>query len=395
MSAAGLFAPREAADPYPRYRALRESDPVHWDDPLGAWVFTRYRDVERVLRDSRFGVQRLDPRKLKQGPISSLRRSMFLFRDPPDHGRLRALARATFHPRRLRCVRPRIEAICTELLGELAREPEAELVEGLAYTLPVRVISELLGLPHDCHLHLRALSDSLARHLVGIDAPKHELVAAETGLRELSSLLEDVIALRRARPRDDGISALVAAHERGAQSGRELLGTCLLLFLAGHETTASWIANGLGALLCDRRAWDRLRSAPQLGGAIGAAVEELLRFESPIQATRRFASAPVEVGGRRLARGDTVFAVLGSANRDPAAFDTPDRLVLERRPNRHLAFGSGAHACLGAPLARLEAQIAIAGFVRHFPSCEALPGGMQWKPSTNLRGLARLDVRLS
>jgi cytochrome P450 len=368
---------------------------VHWEEALGAWVFTRYRDVERILRDSRFGVQRLDERQPTRAPTSSLRRSMFLFRAPPDHGRLRALARATFHPRRLRSVRPRIEAISSELLDELGREPEAELVESFASALPVRVISELLGLPRDCHLHLRALSDSLARHLVGIDAPKHERVEAERGLQELSSLLEDAIAFRRARPRDDGISALVAAHERGAQSGRELLGTCLLLFLAGHETTASWIANGLGALLSDRRAWDRLHSAPHLGGEIGAAVEELLRFESPIQATRRFASTRVEVGGRRLARGDLVFALLGSANRDPAVFDAPDGLMLERRPNRHLAFGAGAHACLGAPLARLEAQIAIAGFVRHFPSCEALPGGVKWKPSTNLRGLARLDVRLS
>lgn len=395
MSAVGLFAPDGAADPYARYRALRESDPVHWNERLEAWVLTRYQDVERVLRDPGFGVQRLDEREAKRAPISLLRRSMFLFRDPPDHGRLRALARATFHPRRIRSVRPRIESISSELLDDLARAPEAELVESYAYALPVRVIAELLGLPRDCHRHLRALSDSLARRLVGIDTPEHECAAAETGLCELRYLFEDAIALRRARPTDDGISALVAAHARGELCGHELLGSCLLLFLAGHETTASWIANGLGALLTDRRAWDRLRSAPHLGGEIGAAVEELLRFESPIQATRRFASAPVEIGGRRLSRGDQVFAVLGSANRDPAVFDAPDRLVLERRPNPHLAFGAGAHACLGAPLARLEAQIAIAGFVRRFPSCEALPGGMQWKPSTNLRSLARLDVRLS
>lgn len=382
----------ECRDPHRLYAELRERDPVHWHSELGAWLLTRYDDVSALLRDAGFASADPDaPEPGADDPLAWLRRRSFLFREPPRHDALRSLCRQAFSGRRLSTLRTRIEAITRALLEPIEKAGRTELISDLAYALPLRVISEALGLPIDEVAKLRAWSDALAVGLVELDRPPGSADDARESLAGLAKLLGEAFDARRRAPRGDLISVLVAAESRGEIDADELLATTLLLFLAGHETTSNLIGNGIAALAAHPGERARLQREPE---RIGAAVEEFLRFESPVQATRRIALAECEIRGRRIRPGDRVVAVLGAANRDPRVFPEPDLLCIDRDPNRHLAFGAGIHFCLGASLARLEAQIAVAAFVRRFPDFELEMEGPRWKRSSNLRGLESLPLRV-
>jgi pimeloyl-[acyl-carrier protein] synthase len=389
------FLPEVHANPYPLYHRLRTQDPVHRSE-AGFWVLTRHAEVARVLRDPRMS---RDPRRSPQfqllrggdgqDPFEDGAPSM-LFVDPPDHTRLRTLVNKAFTPTAIGRLRSRIEDLTEQLLDRVAGAGELELVDDFAYPLPVTVICELLGVPAQDQTRFRAWSGALVYlldPLVAEDTLQRAL-EARTALR---GYLGALVAQRRAHPAEDLLTALVAAEDQGHRlSEPELLSMCLLLLIAGHETTVNLIANGTLALLTHPAERDRLAGDP---GLAASAVEELLRYDSPVQLTARHVLADLEVGGRRLVEGETVLAVLGAANRDPAPFPDPDRLDLTRSPNRHVAFGGGIHFCLGAPLARMEAQIALTALLRRFPDLALADAPPTWRDTITLRGLASLPLR--
>ncbi len=367
------------ADPYPYYRALRESDPVHFDARRRSWILLRYGDVERVLRgDSRFSAEQ------GQGPPTSM-----LVSDPPRHTRLRTLVNKAFTPRTVRQLRPRIEAIVDDLLDALAGREEIDLIAEFAYPLPITVIAELLGVDPERRDFFRAESQKIARN-IGPSADPYAGVRAAEGRGQLMRYFDDLIARRRAAPRDDLVSAIVQAEERGdLLSHAELRSMLLLLLVGGHETTVNLIGNGLLALLRHPEQLERLRDEE---GIERQAVEELLRYDSPVQYTGRIARADVEIGGKEIRAGERVRVILASANRDPDVFADPDRLDLTRDPCHHLAFGWGVHYCLGSELARLEGEIALPAIVRRFPRLRLAEETLRWRPTAVMRGLEALPL---
>ncbi len=385
--------PEFLADPYPTYHRLRAEDPVH-QSPLGFWVLTRYDDVQAVMRD---------PRLVKE-PIVSLLAARFgiavppgvglsmLDRDPPDHTRLRGLVSKAFTPRVVEGLRPRVRQIVDGLLDRVEDAGAMDLIEEFAYPLPVIVICELLGVPVEDHERFKGWGLDLARGLDAIMLPPDSEIARRSGeaRRGLATYFRELIAERRASPRADMISGLIAAEEAGdTLSADELIATCILLLVAGHETTVNLIGNGTLALLRHPGELERLRTNP---GLIGSAVEELLRYDGPVQRTARVPSEDVVVGGRTIEAGAMVMPFLGAADRDPAQFPDPDRLDIGRADNRHVAFGWGIHFCLGAPLARLEGQIALQTLVRRRPKLALATDRVEYRQSLTLRGLSALPV---
>ena len=387
------FLPEFHADPYSFYHRLRSVDPVH-QTPMGFWVLTRYDDVVMVLRDPRFGrdgfEQMLAAVYGDDKESGRLPRSM-LFRDPPDHTRLRALVSKAFTPRMIEGMRAHIQDIVSGLLDRVQDSKGMDVIADLAYPLPITVICEMLGVPTGDRGTIRQWSSDVARSLDAIGIPSDaEIVArGRAARRELGDYFRRLLPERRRRPQDDLLSLLIAAEEQGDKlSEGELLATCVLLFIAGHETTVNLIGNGLLALLRHPDQLKRLRDDPAL---IQGAVEELLRYDSPVQRTARMTNTDVEVGGRKIATGSMVVAAIGAANRDPAQFPDPDRLDITRRDNRHIAFGFGIHFCLGAALARVEGQIALGMLLRRKPGL-AVAGTPAWRESSTLRGLTALPV---
>ncbi len=384
--------PEFVADPYPTYHRLRAEDPVH-HSPLGFWVLTRYADVIAMLRD---------PRLVKE-PIAAFVAARFgmtppglglsmLDRDPPDHTRLRGLVSKAFTPRALESLRPHIQQIVDGLLAQVEGKREMDLIEQFAYPLPVRVICEMLGVPVADHERFKQWGLDIARGLDAIMLPPDSDVARKSmaGRHALSGYFRELIAERRAAPRDDMLSALIAAEEAGDKLNEdELMATCILLLVAGHETTVNLIGNGTLALLRHPDQLRRLRDNP---GLIATAVEELLRFDGPVQRTARIPSEDVTIGGQTIPKGEMVMPFLGAADRDPVQFADPDRLDIGRTDNRHIAFGMGVHFCLGAPLARMEGQIAINTLVKRFPKLALATDRPEFRQSLTLRGLASLPV---
>lgn len=394
------FAQGIAADPYPAYRALREQDPVHYNALMDAWVVTRYQDVTFVLSDPRFSANRRQARNRfaqmveaqaleeRFGPFG--RAPTMLTSDPPEHTRLRRLVSKAFTARAVEDLRPRIAEIVAHLLADIRSEGRADLVASLAYPLPVIVIAEMLGVPPEERDRFKRWSDDVAATLGGPFAGAEAIERGATAVQELASYLGEVIAQRRRQPRGDLISGLIAAEEQGqVLSEDEILSTSMLLLIAGNETTTNLIGNGVLALLQNPDQLQRLRDDPSL---IRSAVEELLRYVGPVQGTARVATEDVEIGSRRIAAGQVVFALLAAANRDPAQFAEPDKLDIGRQPNPHVAFGDGIHFCLGAPLARAEAQEAISGLLRQLPGL-ALDGEPEWGGTFIIRGVRRLPIR--
>jgi pimeloyl-[acyl-carrier protein] synthase len=393
-----IFDPRLPefhANPYPFYHALREKDPVH-QSPMGFWVLTRYDDVVTSLRDPRYGRDGFAPLiEATYGPETAkgnLPRSM-LMRDPPDHTRLRALVNKAFTPRVIEGMRAHIQAIVDRLLDKVQGARSMDVIDDLAYPLPVTVICEMLGVPLDDQDAIKGWSSDIARSLdaIGLMADPDIVARGVAARRNLTEYFRRLLPERRQHPKADLLSLLIAVEEQGDKLNEgELLAMCLLLFIAGHETTVNLIGNGTLALLEHPDQMARFNDDPAL---IPSAIEELLRYDSPVQWTARITTANVELGGREIPSGSMIIAAIGAANRDPSHFSDPDRLDIARADNRHVSFGFGIHFCLGAPLARVEGQIALGTLLRRMPDLALQTGAtLDWRESSALRGLKGLPV---
>ena len=378
------------ADPYSvhaRLRARRPVTPVVLPGGMGTWLITGYAEARAALADPRLSKHMPGGHPEPDSIIAALDLHM-LNSDPPDHERLRKLVNKAFTARRVQRLRPRITAITAGLLDDMSTRTEADLLASFAFPLPITVICELLGIPAKDRDDFRTWSATIVSNAA---APEVFQAHATAMARYFVALL----AAKRREPADDLLSALVAARdEEDRLSENELLSMAFLLLVAGHETTVNLIASGVLALLLNPAELARLRAEPAL---IGGAVEELLRYVNPVNHTTfRCAAEPVEIGGVRISRGDPVLVALSGANRDPARFGDPDRLDLGRDSSGHLAFGHGIHYCLGAPLARLEAEIAVSALLARFGSISlAVPAeSLRWRPSTLIHGLESLPVRL-
>lgn len=387
-------------NPYPFYDRLRALDPVLWVPEIlgrGAWLVTSHRDCSAVLKDNRFIKQpeRVFPPEELAGDTLLTRRvtvKNLLFRDPPDHTRLRGLVNQAFTPRMLERLRPHIIGIAEHLLDQLSEQPQADLISSLAFPLPIIVIAEMLGVPSEDRESFKAWSNPLAA-TVDPTATPEMLEQGDKALQALTDYLERIIDKRRSNPGTDLISSLIQAHDQGDRlSHDELVATCRLLLIAGHETTVNLIGNGTLALLRHPAQREWLAAHPE---QIVGAVEELLRYDSPVQLTMRLVSEDLELRGHTLKRGDQVLTFLGAANRDPEVFTDPGDLDLTRaNANASLAFGQGIHYCLGAPLARMEGQIAISGLLRRFPRMRLASTELKRRGNITLRGLQALTVEL-
>ncbi len=393
------FHPAFRQNPYPAYARLRETAPVYKSPVLQSVVLSRYRDVAVLLQDDRFGVdrtkstiaQRLGMFEALEPELRDAVTKSLLMTDAPDHTRLRRLVSRAFTPRVIQGLHDRIAEIVAELLDDMARQSEPDLIRDLADPLPLLVIAEMLGVPVEDRVQLKAWSNAAAGILDPLQA-EGGMRPIENAFHELKAHLDRVFADRRARPREDLLSALVAVEEQGdVLAEAELVSLSLLILVAGNETTTNLIGNGVLALLHHPDERRKLQDDPSIARS---AIEELLRYDSPIQVTDRVALEDLELRGRRVKRGDVVGVLLGSANRDPERFDHPDRLDLCRDDNPHLAFGHGVHFCLGAQLARLEGQIAITGLLERFPDLDGERHPTAWKRSLVLRGLTSLRLRL-
>ena len=392
---------RFKANPYPFYARLRQEAPVfRIKGPANdtAWLVTRYDDVSLVLKHASLGKDRIgamSPEQRARLPwfvqmLGPLMQNM-LSRDPPDHNRLRTLVHKAFTPKLIERLRSRVQSLSDELLETPRRAGAMELVDEYALRLPVTIIAEMLGVPPGDYRKFQHWSNRLIS-----TTTRWDMLRAIPSVVMFTRYLRALIARRRATLGEDLLSALIQAEEAGDKlSPDELLSMVFLLLVAGHETTVNLIAGGTLALLEHPEQLERLRGEP---GLIAPAVEELLRYTSPVEiATERFAREDFTVGGVTIPKGDLVFAVLASANRDERQFKAPDALDLGRDPNRHVSFGMGIHYCLGAPLARLEGQIALRTLVDRFPRLRlARPAGsIPWRTGFLMRGPKRLPVSLS
>ena len=382
-------APEFRRNPYPFYDTLRTHVPVLFWDTWGIYFLTRWEDCNRLLRDSRMGHGGMGEPPPQQRDLYRMQINWMLFRDPPDHTRLRGLAQRAFTPRMVEQMRVAIQDITDGLLDRVAAKGALDVVADLAYPLPVTVIARMLGVPEADVDTFHAWSDALGRSL---DLTEDEEVynEASRAAAAFTEFLADLADRRRVEPTEDLLSALVAAEEGGEHlTTDELYATCALLLVAGHETTVNLIGNGTLALLRNPAQLDRLRADPSL---TKTAVEELLRYDSPVQLTSRIVLEEIDVDGQRILPGMQLSFMLGAANHDPAVFADPHTLDITRKPNPHLAFGSGIHYCLGAPLARLEAQIAFDTLLRRFPTLTLLEEDPPHRDNYLLRGLERLPV---
>ena len=387
------FSAAMARNPYPIYAELRARAPVHRNRLLDAWVLSRHADVDAVLRDfRRFSndQRKRDPVRRRRSTLPQIPYPTILFLDPPDHTRLRSLVNKAFTPKAVADLEPRIRRMTRTLLDAAADPAGFDLMETLANPLPVMVIADMLGVPVEDRAQFREWSNQRAR-ILEPTVGRREFRIAEEASKSLDAYFLSIIKARRIVPRDDIISALIHVEEAGDRlTEGEMLGLLRLLLVAGNETTTNLIGNGMLALL---RHPEQLRALREDPGRIPAAVEELLRFDSPVQASLRLVLEDCEVNGIPLRRDDNVLLLNGAANHDPAVFDHPERLDIGRRENNHVAFGRGIHFCLGAPLARLEGRVAIEVLLERYPSLRLMSDRPAFRNSIVLRGLEALPVR--
>jgi cytochrome P450 len=394
------FEPGYLSNPYPKLAELREHSRVYTSE-LGFTVLFRYGDVDAFLHDPG---QSVEDRNQRPTPMTQMIESLvgdrlrqrgshaMLNLDPPDHTRLRRLVSKAFTPKSIQALRPRIQALVDDALAPFAPGDSMDVIRSLAFPVPFAVICEMLGMPETDRDNVREWSHLLVKSLEPIVDPSLVLAIAEAG-DNMRALVADVIAWKRRSPGADMLSALISAEEQGdVLTDDELLDQVMLLFIAGHETTVNLIGNGTKALLDNPASLAQLRDDPALDAG---AIEELLRYDSPVQMSRRITLKPARIDGREIEVGSFVVCVLASANRDPAFWgDTAETLDLTReKAAMHLSFGGGHHYCLGAALARMEGQIAIGTLIRRFPGL-ALAGEPAWNGRINLRGLAELPVTL-
>jgi cytochrome P450 len=392
------LSPEFIRNPYPHYAQLRSTDPVHLT-LYGAYVASRHADVSLVMRDKRFGkdyvertIRRYGPDIMKEPVFRSMSHWM-LQQDPPDHTRLRGLVVKAFTARRVEDMRPRIQKIVDETLDRIIPQGKMDLIEDFAFRLPVTIICDMLGIPEEHRETFYAGSRDGGRLLDPVPLSPAEIQQGNAGNAMAAMYFQQLFELRRKNPGDDLITQLVQAEEEGSKlSNEELTANIILLFGAGHETTVNLIGNGLLALHRNPDQLALLKARPEL---ITNAIEEFLRYDSSVQLTGRVALEDIEdLGGKRIPKGESVLCLLGSANHDPAVYpDHPERLDITRPNVRPLSFGGGIHFCLGAQLARIEAEVAISTLLRRLPDLRLDDAvNPEWRPTFVLRGLKRLPA---
>ncbi len=398
--------PYRDGNPYPEYARYRSLEPVHVippadrskDDAQTAQVLLfRHADVIASLRDNRLGRERGgDPAPVDTSDESfrSMAHHFMLFRDPPAHTRLRSVANMAFTPRQVERMGPHIAATAASLIAEMrASGNEADLIAQFAFPLPMLVIAGLIGIPQEDFRLFRSVAGDIA---AAIDVPTEGLQAfiarVDQSTAELIGYLRDLIAQRRANPQDDLLTSMIQAESaEGKLNERELIATCMLLIVAGHETTVNLIGNGTLAFMRNRDQWQALVDDPSLARS---AVEEALRYDAPVQFTSRLVKEEAGYGGVTLHPGEWVSMMIGSANRDETVFPDPDRFDIRRDHGRNMSFGMGIHFCLGAPLARMEGEIAFASLAQAFPEMTLATDTVRWRPGAVFHGLQELPLRL-
>ncbi len=392
-----LLDPEVLADPYPLYRRMRTEDPVLWDPYLHAWVVTRYRDVVDVFQ--RFSAKRTPtPERLaalgmeRLAPIADVMVRQMLFLDPPEHTRVRRLAAAAFTPRRVEHLRQRIQEITDDLIDQVGARTEMDVIDDLADPLPAIVTTELLGVPSTDHRQLKRWSEDFAEMLGNFQHNPGRTTGVLTSVEAMTAYFRDAVQGEATASHEGLIRALSTAEVNGEKlTVDEIVANVIVTMVGGMETTTNLIGNGLLSLLRNPQEMVRLRSDSAL---MPSAIEELLRFESPSQHTARLAPHDTELGGKRIRQHQAVIAVMAAANRDPERFSEPDRLDLARPDNRHVAFAWGGHFCFGAPLARIEGEVALTTLLSRFPRLQLGTGPITWRPNLGLRGLTALPVEL-
>ncbi len=393
-----LFTPEVRADPFPFYRRMQEDDPVH-DTRLGMWLLSGYEECHLALRDPRFSAEFRTMANYEAtmvavgrvGPVQQLMEQLMLFRDPPDHTRLRGLVQRAFTPRIIEAYRARVQEVADDLLDAAARRGELELMADYAWPLPVIVIAELLGVPPAERDRFRGWATDLALTF-DLGMTPERRARGEAAQQAFTDFFLALVEERAREPRGDLLTALAQAEEEGDRlSSEELVSNLVLLLIAGHETTMNLIGNGTLALLRHPEQRSRLQDEPELAPD---AVEELLRYEAPVQLAMRFLREDVVLRGRTLPAGARVMLLLGAANHDPARFPDPGRLDLSRGDRGHLSFGGGPHFCLGNALARMEGAIAIPALLRRFPHLRLAEDHPAYRQTMTLRGLQALHLEL-
>ncbi len=375
------------SDPYPVLASLREEGPVIWHEPMGVWLATTHDAVSKVLRTRAFGRIWSDREPVDElEPFNALHRNQMMENEPPAHTRLRKLVAGAFGRGHVERMRPRIESLAAEMVAEL--DEEFDVLADYAEPMPVYVIADLLGVPRADHQRLRAWSQAIV-HMYEPNVSTEVSAAAAAASTAFAAYVRDVIADRRESPGEDLISDLISARDRGAQlSDDELVASVVLLLNAGHEASVNAFGNGMYALLTHR---DQLARITDGDVPVEKAIEELLRFDAPLQLFERTASADATVAGTEIKAGEKVACLMGSANRDSAVFENADSFDVGRDPNPHVGFGMGLHFCLGAPLARMELQISMTHLLGRFPGLE-LVGEAPRRPTWVLRGFESINV---
>ncbi|MCI0611073.1 MAG: cytochrome P450 [Anaerolineae bacterium] len=421
LSLSNLMHPEVRANPYRFYAQLRAQDPVYWDEELGFWVLTRYADIASVYSDDRFSraqglmsnFRRLaeSEQRIAEPVYRSFSKTMF-YADPPYHTHLRGLMNNAFTPRRVEQMRPYIQRIVDELLDNVQVKGHMDVIHDLAYPLPVMVIAELLGLPVEDRARFKGWSDDLFAILGTVRHSPQLMERAAQSLAEMTAYVTELSHVRRQQPRDDLLSVLLnivdedeqleCPHPHHAQgqlardhrataqlTQEELVANINILLSTGHETTTHLIGNGLLALLQNPDQMQKLRDQPVLAAS---AIEEMMRYDNPVQITYRSAIEDVEISGKQIHKGDLINSILGSANRDTERYTDPDRFDITRNEGRHLNFGLGIHFCIGASLVRLEAEIAFNTILRRFPNLRLAADHLDWQEHPVFRGLKSLPV---
>jgi cytochrome P450 len=392
-----LLDPEVLANPYPLYKRLRDEDPVHWDPYLHAWVVTRYEDVITVL--TKYSAERTPTPEYfaalgapEVAPIAKVMVKQMLFRDAPAHNRLRKLAGPAFQPVQVKKLRRRVEEIAKKLIDDIyARgDGKLDLLADFAEPLPAIVTAEMLGVPVEDHNQLKNWSQTFAEMLGNFQHNPDRLGGVLIAVEQMTEYFQARMADLRKHPREGLIHALMTTEVDGDQlTDEEVIANSIVTMVGGLETTTNLIANGMLSLLRNPQQLDRLRREP---GIMPAAVEELLRYESPSQHTARLAPEDTELGGKQIKKRQAVIAVMAAGNRDPDRFPDPDRLDFDRPDNRHLAFGWAAHFCFGAPLARLEGHTAFENLLSRFPKLELTSEKLVWRENLGLRGMKALPM---
>ena len=385
-------------DPFPLYAWLRDHEPLHWSASLNAWVVTRHADVVAIFnRPETFSSDRfrkIDDRYASDRPavraVGDVLGRWLVFRDPPDHDRLRSLLQGSFTPRQLETSRDRVQRTADTLLDRVVQRGTMDFIRELAFPLPATVIAGLMGAPEEDLEAIKTWSDRLAAYLGGAVDERDNFAEASAGIAQLVDYFRTLLRERAGRPRDDLMSLILRAeHEGDRLTHDEVVANCILLLFAGHETTTNLIGNGLFHLLRHPAQTALLRADPSL---LHGAVEECLRYDGPVPATVKIATEDVPWHGRTIRRGDMVIPFMASANRDPRQFPDPDTLDVRRPAERHLAFAWGIHFCLGAWLARLEARVVLDTVFRRLPGVRLVSTEPRWKPMIFLRGLEALPL---